>query len=82
MTKHILVIAGCFPSLYPRASRPLNEDETMPEERKQFMLKEFGREIYVYEVCDSECVCYLPEEEVLHLIREHGWPEITRLETV
>lgn len=78
MTRQILAIAGCFPSLYPRATRPLAENEAMPEESKQFMLHELEREIYIYEICSCGCICYLPEEVVRNLIRTHNWQELER----
>jgi hypothetical protein len=72
----ILAIAGCFPSLYPRASRPLHAGEVVPREHEDFLLQELERPVYIHEVCASECVCYLPEEVVRDLIRIHRWQEV------
>lgn len=72
----ILAIAGCFPSLYPRASRPLHAGESVPHEQEHFLLQELERPVYIHEVYDSECVFYLPEEEVRDLICIHRWQEV------
>ena len=73
MTKRILAIAGCFPVMGTRASRPLAEDEKLPNDPGKFFLRELEQDIYIQDVDSDGGECYLPEETVHALVREHGW---------